>query len=113
MNQPEPVDIDALLLEWETVSESDHALIAEIVGWFDLVAVQEVNDDFTGLQGVLARLPKNYRAVFSDAGGSDERLTFITTPPSSTWGRRSARLRQRLPSTATSKSSSRDSTAAG
>ncbi len=58
-------------------SESDHALIAEIVGWFDLVAVQEVNDDLTGLRGVLARLSKKYRAVFSDAGGNDERLTFI------------------------------------
>src|SRR5213079_1201688 len=28
--------------------DSDYALIAEMVGWFDLAAIQEVNDDLRG-----------------------------------------------------------------
>jgi endonuclease/exonuclease/phosphatase family metal-dependent hydrolase len=56
---------------------SDYALIAEIVGWFDLVAVQEVNDNLRGIQEVLARLPRRYRLVFSDASGNQERQAFL------------------------------------
>ncbi len=58
-------------------TDADHTLLAEVMGWFDLIAVQEVNDNLTGLRGVLAKLPKKYRTVFSDAGGNDERLAFI------------------------------------
>lgn len=58
-------------------SDADFALIAEVMSWFDLIAVQEVNDDLSGLRGVLGQLPKRYRTVFSDAGGNNERLTFV------------------------------------
>jgi endonuclease/exonuclease/phosphatase family metal-dependent hydrolase len=57
--------------------DADYALIAAIVGWFDLVAVQEVNDNLRGLRGVLAKLPTRYRTLYSDAAGNDERLAFI------------------------------------
>lgn len=73
-----------LLVTWnlanlglQSRTEDDHALIAEILGWFDLCAIQEVNDNLAGLRGVLSELPKKYRAVFSDAGGNDERLAFV------------------------------------
>jgi hypothetical protein len=55
----------------------DYALIAELIRWFELVAIQEVNDDLRGLRAVLAHLPKHYRALFSDAGGNRERLAFV------------------------------------
>ena len=58
-------------------SDADHALIAEILRWFDLVAVQETNDDLTGLRAVLSQLPKKYRTVFSDAAGNNERMAFV------------------------------------
>ena len=57
--------------------DKDHRLIAEIMGWFDIVAVQEVNDDLSGIRSVHAHLPANYRLVFSDASGNDERMTFV------------------------------------
>lgn len=56
---------------------ADHSLIAEVLRWFDLVAVQETNDDLSGLRGVLSQLPKTYRAVFSGAAGNNERLAFV------------------------------------
>jgi hypothetical protein len=57
--------------------ESDYALIAEIVSWFDLIAVQETNDDLRGLRGIQAQLPERYRVLFSDPGGNNERFAFI------------------------------------
>ncbi len=56
---------------------ADHALIAEILRWFDLVAIQETNDNLSGLRGVLSQLPRKYRAVFSDAAGNNERMAFV------------------------------------
>lgn len=55
----------------------DYQLIAEILSWFDLVAVQEVNDNLAGLRAIHDQLPGDYRLLFSDAGGNNERLTFI------------------------------------
>lgn len=55
----------------------DHRLIAEILGWFDFVAIQEVNDDLGGLRAVQALLPKRYRVLFNDAGGNRERFAFL------------------------------------
>ncbi len=55
----------------------DYALIAEVISWFDLVAVQEVKDNRTGLDQLMAALPKTWRVIFSDAAGNDERMTFV------------------------------------
>ena len=55
----------------------DYQLIAEILGWFDLIAVQEVNDNLVGLRSIHDLLPSDYRLLFSDAAGNNERLTFI------------------------------------
>jgi endonuclease/exonuclease/phosphatase family metal-dependent hydrolase len=56
---------------------NDYRLIAEIMSWFDIVAVQEVNDDLSGIRSIQAHLSANYRLLFSDASGNDERLTFV------------------------------------
>ncbi len=58
-------------------TEGDHTLIAEILRWFDLVALQETNDNLSGLRGVLSQLRRKYRAVFSDAAGNNERMAFV------------------------------------
>lgn len=52
-------------------------LIAEIVSWFDVVAIQEVRDNFAELEDLLERLPSSYRTVFSDVAGNNERMAFI------------------------------------
>ena len=53
-------------------------LIAEIVGWFDVVAVQEVRDGVNaGIREVRRRLPDSWRLVFSETGGNDEKFAFL------------------------------------
>ena len=57
--------------------DSDYALIAEIMSWFDLVAVQEVNDDLRGIEAIHSKLPARYDLLFSDASGNLERQAFL------------------------------------
>ena len=52
-------------------------LIAEMVSWFDIVALQEIRDDLTGLLALKSRLPGGWAMVFSEAGGNDERQAFL------------------------------------
>lgn len=79
-NIPAKRDDRLLLATWNIAnlgaqdrSTADHELIAEVVSWFDLVAVQEVNDNLSGVRGVLAQLPPSWRMQFSEAGGNRER----------------------------------------
>ena len=57
--------------------DSDYRLIAEIVGWFDMIAVQEVNDNLSGILAIKERLPARYALLFSDASGNLERQAFL------------------------------------
>lgn len=57
--------------------DKDYALIAEIISWFDLVAVQEVRENLDGLRAILRHLPRTWTAIFTDRSGNDERLTFL------------------------------------
>ncbi len=52
-------------------------LIAEMLMWFDLVALQEVNDDLSGLRALQKELPKHYKVIFTDASGNRERMCFL------------------------------------
>jgi endonuclease/exonuclease/phosphatase family metal-dependent hydrolase len=54
-----------------------YKIIAEMLSWFDLIAVQEVNDNLAGLRAIQAELPNKYRALFSDAAGNNERLAYL------------------------------------
>ncbi len=47
-------------------------LIAEVLGWFDVIALQEVNDDLSGIRAIHAHVSPDYRLLFSDAAGNDE-----------------------------------------
>jgi len=55
---------------------SDIRVMAEIISWFDIVAVQEVADDLSHLDILMRYLP-GYDAVITDPGGNAERLGFI------------------------------------
>lgn len=57
-------------------SNTDIALMAEVVGWFDLIAIQEVADDLTDLRKLIDFLP-DYKVILSDIGGNDERAGFL------------------------------------
>jgi hypothetical protein len=57
--------------------DDDYALIAEVISWFDLVAVQEVNDDLRGILAIHEHLPSRYDLLFSDASGNRERQAFL------------------------------------
>jgi endonuclease/exonuclease/phosphatase family metal-dependent hydrolase len=81
---PEKAVDRMLLATWNVANlgvqerrEKDYLLIAELVSWFDLVAMQEVNDDLSGLRAIQRHLPRSFRLLFSDAGGNNERLAFI------------------------------------
>ena len=44
-----------------------------MITWFNLVAIQEVRDDLSGLRGILSKLSGSWHAVFTDKAGNDER----------------------------------------
>jgi endonuclease/exonuclease/phosphatase family metal-dependent hydrolase len=73
-----------LLVTWNIANlgvqdrlDSDYALIAEMISWFDLAAIQEVNDDLRGIDAIHAKLPSRYDLLFSDASGNNERQAFL------------------------------------
>jgi endonuclease/exonuclease/phosphatase family metal-dependent hydrolase len=68
--------------------DSDYALLAEMISWFDLAAIQEVNDDLRGIEAIHAHLPSRYDLLFSDASGNGERQAFLYD------NRRVSRLRE-------------------
>lgn len=57
--------------------DQDKALIAEILSWFDVIAIQECRENFGDLFDIHDKLPKSYRVVMSDTAGNDERMAFL------------------------------------
>lgn len=55
----------------------DYRLLAEIISWADIAAIEEVNDDLTGLRRLQEQLPDYYRLLFSDPAGNNERIAFV------------------------------------
>lgn len=56
---------------------NDHRVMAEVLSWFDVIAVQEVNDNLKGLSALRDHLPNPFNVVFSDSAGNNERMTYI------------------------------------
>lgn len=52
-------------------------LIAEIISWFDIVAIQEVRENFGDLEKVRRALGASWRMLFSDSAGNNERVAFL------------------------------------
>jgi endonuclease/exonuclease/phosphatase family metal-dependent hydrolase len=57
--------------------DEDYELLSTMLGWFDLVALQEVRANLAGLRAVQSRLPDRYRVLFSDTAGNNERMAFL------------------------------------
>lgn len=57
--------------------DEHYVLLAEMLSWFDIIAIQEVNDNLTGLRKLASQLPDSYRLMFSDKGGNNERAAYI------------------------------------
>ena len=58
-------------------TDDDLALMAEVLGWFDLIAIQEIADDLSQLRTLISHLPESFRLIVSDIGGNDERAGFL------------------------------------
>jgi endonuclease/exonuclease/phosphatase family metal-dependent hydrolase len=58
-------------------TDDDLALMAEVIGWFDLVAIQEIADNLDDLRALMRYLPLTYHVVLSDTAGNDERAGFL------------------------------------
>jgi endonuclease/exonuclease/phosphatase family metal-dependent hydrolase len=56
---------------------SDHELIAEVLSWFDVIAVQECRDNFGDLYDIQHYMGGAYQIVMSDASGNNERMVFL------------------------------------
>ncbi len=81
---PQKADDRLLAATWNLTNfglqertDDDIALMAEIIGWFDLVAIQEIADSLAHLHLLLSHLPASYRVILSDIGGNDERAGFL------------------------------------
>ncbi|MBL7738038.1 MAG: endonuclease/exonuclease/phosphatase family protein [Chitinophagaceae bacterium] len=81
---PDKTDDKLLVATWNLTNfglqkrtEEHIKLMAEVLSWFDLVAVQEVADDLTHFNKLLKFLGGSYKAFFSDIGGNAERLGFV------------------------------------
>jgi hypothetical protein len=61
-------------------TDDDYGVIVELLSWFDLVTVQEVNDNLAGLRKLEDRLSATHQTLFSDAAGNDERIAFVYDP---------------------------------
>jgi endonuclease/exonuclease/phosphatase family metal-dependent hydrolase len=58
-------------------TDDHYAMIAEILSWYDLIALQEVKSDLSGLRKLVSFLPSEYKLVFTDIAGNDERMAFV------------------------------------
>lgn len=54
-----------------------YKLISSIIQWFDIVSIQEVNDNLDGIVQICSYLPKKFKKVFTDASGNNERMCYV------------------------------------
>ncbi|MEP6595034.1 MAG: endonuclease/exonuclease/phosphatase family protein [Ginsengibacter sp.] len=52
-------------------------IIAEILSWFDIIAVQESKENSEHFQKIVGFMDKPYAFIFTDEGGNSERIAFI------------------------------------
>ena len=55
----------------------DLKVIAAILSWFEVVAIQEIADNLDDFLGLIAHLPDHFDWIFNDRAGNDERSAFI------------------------------------
>ena len=81
---PRSRDNRLLLASWNIAnlgaqkrSKSSLKVIAHILKRFDLVAVQEINDDYRHFVDILDAMGPGYDVILSDTAGNDERLAYV------------------------------------
>jgi endonuclease/exonuclease/phosphatase family metal-dependent hydrolase len=81
---PDPTPDTILAATWNLANlgaqirrDQDRSLIAEIISWFDIVAIQECRENFSDLFDIQYKLGPDYKVVMSDASGNNERQSFI------------------------------------
>jgi len=81
---PKKDDDSLLIATWNIAnlglhkrSEDHYRLIAEVLSWFDIIAIQEVHDDLSGLYALESFIGSKYHMIFNDTGGNDERAAFF------------------------------------
>ena len=81
---PKPTANRLLLASWNIANlgvqkrtAGAQKVIAHILKRFDIVAVQEINDDYRQFTEIVERMGPAYDFVMSDTAGNDERLTFV------------------------------------
>jgi endonuclease/exonuclease/phosphatase family metal-dependent hydrolase len=81
---PERSDDQMLVATWNLANlgaqerrDQDKALIAEVMSWFDFIAVQECRENFADLEDIQRMLRPSMRLLMSDAAGNNERLTYL------------------------------------
>lgn len=52
-------------------------LIAEVISWFDIIAVQETKENSDHFKKIVGFAGSKYKYIFSDAAGNNERMAFI------------------------------------
>jgi exonuclease III len=57
--------------------DSEFRLLAEVLSWFDIAAIQECRENYSHLEQVHTHLPASYRLLFTDIAGNDERMSFV------------------------------------
>ncbi len=57
--------------------DDSYYFIAEIISEFDLVAIQEVTSNLTGLRKLLDLLGSTWKAIATDVSGNSERMVFM------------------------------------
>ncbi len=55
----------------------DFEVIAEILGWFEIVALQEIADNLEDFLAIVEALPNHFGYIFNDRAGNDERAAYI------------------------------------
>jgi len=83
-NVPAKSDDHLLLCTWNIANlglhqrtEDHYKLIAEVLSWFDVIAIQEVYDDLEGLYRLETYIGAEYDLIFNDKGGNDERSAYF------------------------------------
>jgi endonuclease/exonuclease/phosphatase family metal-dependent hydrolase len=81
---PEPSDSSVLVATWNLANlgaqdrrDQDKALIAEVLGWFDLIAIQECRENFADLEDIQRKMHPSMKLLMSDTAGNNERLSYL------------------------------------
>ena len=56
---------------------ADLQVIAAILGWFEVIAIQEVADNLSDFEQLAHELPDYFRYIFNDRAGNDERAAYF------------------------------------